>query len=33
MNKTPPPAEFEPEFVQGLTTIFEEKVVFNRYWA
>jgi len=30
MNKTPPPAEFEPEFVQGLTTIFEEKVVFNQ---
>jgi len=30
MNKTPLPAEFEPEFVQGLTTLFEEKVVFNQ---
>ncbi|MFO1314320.1 MAG: thioesterase family protein [Burkholderiales bacterium] len=24
------PAEFEPEFVTGVTAIFEEKVVFNR---
>lgn len=24
------PAEFEPEFVAGLTSIFEEKIVFNR---
>ncbi len=25
-----PPKEFEPEFIQGLTSIFEEKVVFNQ---
>lgn len=24
------PAEFEPEFIAGLTAIFEEKIVFNR---
>lgn len=31
-SRHPPavPAEFEPEFVQGLTSIFEEKIVFNR---
>ena len=27
---TPPPAAFEPEFIQGLKTIFEEKIVFNQ---
>jgi len=30
MNKTLSPAQFEPEFVQGLTTIFEEKIAFNQ---
>lgn len=25
-----PPKEFEPEFIQGLVSIFEEKIVFNR---
>ena len=31
MNKTdvPTPQEFEPDFVAGLKTIFEEKIVFN----
>jgi len=31
MNKTdtPVPQEFEPDFVAGLKTIFEEKIVFN----
>jgi acyl-coenzyme A thioesterase PaaI-like protein len=31
-SRHPPavPGEFEPEFVQGLTNIFEEKIVFNR---
>jgi len=24
------PVQFEPEFLQGLTTIFEEKIIFNR---
>ena len=27
---TPIPAEFEPEFVQGLTSIFEDRIVFNQ---
>ena len=27
---TPPPTEFEPEFVAGLKAIFEERIVFNR---
>lgn len=27
---TPAPTEFEPEFVQGLKQIFEEKIVFNQ---
>ena len=26
----PPPEAFEPEFIAGLTAIFEEKIVFNR---
>ena len=32
MSKTtsPPPAEFEPEFIAGLKAIFEEKIVFNQ---
>jgi uncharacterized protein (TIGR00369 family) len=31
MTKSPPlPTEFEPEFVAGLKTIFEEKIVFNQ---
>lgn len=31
MSKTtPPPAAFEPEFIQGLKSIFEEKIVFNQ---
>lgn len=31
MTRNPPPAiEFEPEFVAGLTAIFEDKIVFNR---
>ena len=31
MSKTtPPPAEFEAEFINGLKTIFEEKIVFNQ---
>jgi len=32
LTRQPPtvPVEFEPEFVQGLTSIFEEKIVFNR---
>jgi uncharacterized protein (TIGR00369 family) len=31
MNTTHPlPVEFEPEFVAGLKTIFEEKIVFNQ---
>ena len=25
-----PPREFEPEFIQGLTSMFEEKIVFNQ---
>lgn len=27
---TPPPTEFEPEFIAGVKTIFEEKIVFNQ---
>jgi uncharacterized protein (TIGR00369 family) len=31
MSKSPPvPAEFEPEFVASLKSIFEEKIVFNQ---
>lgn len=32
MSRNPPPAavEFEPEFVAGLKSIFEEKIVFNQ---
>jgi uncharacterized protein (TIGR00369 family) len=31
MSKTPaPPAAFEPEFVDGLKAIFEDKIVFNQ---
>ena len=32
MTKNPPapPAEFEPEFIEGLKQIFEEKIVFNQ---
>src|SRR5205085_405032 len=32
MTRQPPeiPAQFEDEFVEGLRTIFEEKIVFNR---
>lgn len=32
MSKNPPtpPAEFEPEFIAGLKTIFEERIVFNQ---
>jgi len=31
MTRNPPPAvEFEPEFVAGLKSIFEDKIVFNR---
>ncbi|MCU0762899.1 MAG: thioesterase family protein [Hydrogenophaga sp.] len=31
MTKTPPlPTTFEPEFIQGLKSIFEEKIVFNQ---
>jgi uncharacterized protein (TIGR00369 family) len=31
MSKTtPPPAEFEAEFINGLKNIFEEKIVFNQ---
>lgn len=31
MTKTAtPPAEFEPEFIAGLKTIFEERIVFNQ---
>ena len=35
MTPTPPlrtalPAEFEPEFISGLKTLFEEKITFNR---
>ena len=31
MTKTnTPPAEFEPEFIAGLKSIFEEKIVFNQ---
>jgi uncharacterized protein (TIGR00369 family) len=29
-STAPVPAEFEPEFIAGLKTIFEEKIVFNR---
>lgn len=29
-RKPSPPAEFEPEFVAGLTAIFEDKIVFNQ---
>ncbi|MEZ5645861.1 MAG: thioesterase family protein [Burkholderiaceae bacterium] len=27
---TPPPEAFEPEFIEGLKNIFEEKIVFNQ---
>ena len=30
MTTTPPPAAFEPEFVDKLRAIFEDKIVFNR---
>lgn len=30
MTRNPPAAEFEPEFIEGLKQIFEEKVVFNQ---
>src|SRR5689334_17721810 len=32
MHRHPPalPAEFEPDFIAGLKTIFEERIVFNR---
>ncbi|MDO9149324.1 MAG: thioesterase family protein, partial [Hydrogenophaga sp.] len=31
MRTQPPiPTEFEPEFIAGLKTIFEEKIVFNQ---
>ena len=31
MKNTPPvPPEFEPEFIDGLRSIFEEKIVFNQ---
>ena len=29
-KKPPPPVLFEPEFIDGLTAIFEDKIVFNR---
>jgi len=29
-NNTPIPREFEPEFIDGLRSIFEEKIVFNQ---
>jgi len=29
-SSAPAPVEFEPEFVQGLTRIFEESIVFNK---
>ncbi len=29
-DPTPTPAEFEPAFIQGLKTIFEERIVFNQ---
>ena len=29
-NPAPVPARFEPEFVEGLKAIFEEKIVFNQ---
>jgi len=29
-NRPDPPAEFEPEFITGLKTLFEEKISFNR---
>lgn len=29
-KKQPPPVEFEPEFMEGLKHIFEEKIVFNQ---
>lgn len=30
MTRNPPEAEFEPEFIEGLKQIFEEKIVFNQ---
>ena len=27
---TPPPTAFDPEFIEGLSAIFEDKIVFNR---
>lgn len=30
MTRSPAPREFEPEYVQALKEIFEEKIVFNR---
>ena len=30
MPRTPPAADFEPEFVEALKVLFEEKIVFNR---
>ena len=30
MSKATPPADFEPEFIAGLKSIFEEKIVFNQ---
>lgn len=29
-KNTPPPTEFEPEFIHGLKDIFEKKIVFNQ---
>jgi uncharacterized protein (TIGR00369 family) len=29
-KSTPPPKEFEPEFIAGLKNLFEEKIVFNQ---
>ena len=27
------PIKFEAEFIEGLTELFEEKIVFNKHWA